>query len=235
MKRCTWYFSGNVINIQTGEWIGRMSGLGAGLDSFYEYLLKVWRITVAWWKIYMAKFYRTAPIIFLSFLLINKIINTLPNNTCAYKIQLWTKKICEYNFITTLKCRWKHFLAKIKLAFYQATNNALQNFLCTIVAIRFRSHICFHFAPTWSWLDEVGENMYTFIQNICWFHMLLFKGEMTNKKIEVNLFFKCPRIFFSITLGVCFYFQSFILFGNQHDMHIFTEFYDTVKYYMRKG
>ncbi|CAI9720187.1 degradation-enhancing alpha-mannosidase 1 [Octopus vulgaris] len=31
---------GNVINIQTGEWVGIMSGLGAGLDSFYEYLLK---------------------------------------------------------------------------------------------------------------------------------------------------------------------------------------------------
>lgn len=32
---------GNVINIQTGQWMGQMSGLGAGLDSFYEYLLKV--------------------------------------------------------------------------------------------------------------------------------------------------------------------------------------------------
>ena len=32
---------GNVINIQTGQWTGRMSGLGAGIDSFYEYLLKV--------------------------------------------------------------------------------------------------------------------------------------------------------------------------------------------------
>lgn len=31
---------GNVINIQTGEWVGKMSGLGAGLDSFYEYLMK---------------------------------------------------------------------------------------------------------------------------------------------------------------------------------------------------
>lgn len=34
------FFSGNVINIQTGEWRGIASGLGAGLDSFYEYLLK---------------------------------------------------------------------------------------------------------------------------------------------------------------------------------------------------
>jgi len=32
---------GNVINIQSGKWVGFMSGLGAGLDSFYEYLLKV--------------------------------------------------------------------------------------------------------------------------------------------------------------------------------------------------
>ncbi|XP_050411655.1 ER degradation-enhancing alpha-mannosidase-like protein 1 [Patella vulgata] len=31
---------GNVIDIQSGEWTGIMSGLGAGLDSFYEYLLK---------------------------------------------------------------------------------------------------------------------------------------------------------------------------------------------------
>ncbi|NP_001091440.1 ER degradation enhancing alpha-mannosidase like protein 1 L homeolog precursor [Xenopus laevis] len=31
---------GNVVNIQTGQWVGKQSGLGAGLDSFYEYLLK---------------------------------------------------------------------------------------------------------------------------------------------------------------------------------------------------
>lgn len=31
---------GNVIDIQSGDWVGKMSGLGAGLDSFYEYLLK---------------------------------------------------------------------------------------------------------------------------------------------------------------------------------------------------
>lgn len=31
---------GNVINIQTGEWKGILSGVGAGIDSFYEYLLK---------------------------------------------------------------------------------------------------------------------------------------------------------------------------------------------------
>lgn len=28
------------MNIQTGHWVGKQSGLGAGLDSFYEYLLK---------------------------------------------------------------------------------------------------------------------------------------------------------------------------------------------------
>lgn len=33
-------FVGNVINIQTGQWVGKQSGLGAGMDSFYEYLLK---------------------------------------------------------------------------------------------------------------------------------------------------------------------------------------------------
>ncbi|KAH3782329.1 hypothetical protein DPMN_160244 [Dreissena polymorpha] len=31
---------GNVINIQSGDWVGKMSGLGAGLDSFFEYMLK---------------------------------------------------------------------------------------------------------------------------------------------------------------------------------------------------
>ncbi|CAL1609445.1 unnamed protein product [Knipowitschia caucasica] len=31
---------GNVVNIQTGQWVGKQSGLGAGIDSFYEYLLK---------------------------------------------------------------------------------------------------------------------------------------------------------------------------------------------------
>ncbi|XP_066997230.2 ER degradation-enhancing alpha-mannosidase-like protein 1 [Anabrus simplex] len=31
---------GNAIDSQSGEWLGRLSGLGAGLDSFYEYLLK---------------------------------------------------------------------------------------------------------------------------------------------------------------------------------------------------
>uniref|UniRef100_A0A8C7VF87 ER degradation enhancer, mannosidase alpha-like 1 n=1 Tax=Oncorhynchus mykiss TaxID=8022 RepID=A0A8C7VF87_ONCMY len=31
---------GNVGNIQTGQWVGMQSGLGAGMDSFLEYLLK---------------------------------------------------------------------------------------------------------------------------------------------------------------------------------------------------
>ncbi|XP_065674366.1 ER degradation-enhancing alpha-mannosidase-like protein 1 isoform X2 [Hydra vulgaris] len=31
---------GNVFDVQSGEWIGKMSGIGAGIDSFYEYLLK---------------------------------------------------------------------------------------------------------------------------------------------------------------------------------------------------
>lgn len=34
-------FLGNIVDVQSGEWIGQMSGVGAGLDSFYEYLLKV--------------------------------------------------------------------------------------------------------------------------------------------------------------------------------------------------
>ena len=35
------FYPGNVINIQTGEWKGMMSGIGAGIDSLYEYMLKV--------------------------------------------------------------------------------------------------------------------------------------------------------------------------------------------------
>jgi len=31
---------GNVLDIHTGEWMGRVSGLGAGVDSYYEILLK---------------------------------------------------------------------------------------------------------------------------------------------------------------------------------------------------
>ena len=31
---------GNVLDVYTGEWSGKMSGLGAGIDSFYEILLK---------------------------------------------------------------------------------------------------------------------------------------------------------------------------------------------------
>ena len=37
---------GNVIDVETLDWIGTMSGVGAGLDSFYEYLLKVYIIGV---------------------------------------------------------------------------------------------------------------------------------------------------------------------------------------------
>ncbi len=32
---------GNELNIHTGEWLGLMSGLGAGLDSYFEYFIKV--------------------------------------------------------------------------------------------------------------------------------------------------------------------------------------------------
>lgn len=31
---------GNVVDVNTGKWMGELSGVGAGLDSFYEYLLK---------------------------------------------------------------------------------------------------------------------------------------------------------------------------------------------------
>ena len=31
----------NEIHVRTGEWLSLQCGLGAGLDSYYEYLLKV--------------------------------------------------------------------------------------------------------------------------------------------------------------------------------------------------
>ncbi len=36
-----------MVDVQSGEWIGQMSGVGAGLDSFYEYLLKVRKYSIA--------------------------------------------------------------------------------------------------------------------------------------------------------------------------------------------
>uniref|UniRef100_T1IJL9 alpha-1,2-Mannosidase n=1 Tax=Strigamia maritima TaxID=126957 RepID=T1IJL9_STRMM len=41
-RSCHTGLLGNVINLQTGKWVGKLSGLGAGLDSFYEYLLKTY-------------------------------------------------------------------------------------------------------------------------------------------------------------------------------------------------
>lgn len=39
-KRSTRNLLGNTINVDTGSWVRRDSGIGAGIDSFYEYLLK---------------------------------------------------------------------------------------------------------------------------------------------------------------------------------------------------
>jgi ER degradation enhancer, mannosidase alpha-like 1 len=36
---------GNTIDIRTGQWIDTTSGVGAGMDSFYEYLLKVRQVS----------------------------------------------------------------------------------------------------------------------------------------------------------------------------------------------
>uniref|UniRef100_A0A5S6QUR0 alpha-1,2-Mannosidase n=1 Tax=Trichuris muris TaxID=70415 RepID=A0A5S6QUR0_TRIMR len=41
-RSCTTGLLGNVIDIQTGHWVGMLSGIGAGMDSFYEYLLKAY-------------------------------------------------------------------------------------------------------------------------------------------------------------------------------------------------
>lgn len=35
---------GNTLDVDTKTWVRRDSGIGAGLDSFYEYLLKVGRL-----------------------------------------------------------------------------------------------------------------------------------------------------------------------------------------------
>jgi len=34
--------TGNTLDIQTVQWESNLAGIGAGMDSFYEYLLKVW-------------------------------------------------------------------------------------------------------------------------------------------------------------------------------------------------
>ena len=48
--------TGNVINIQTGKWEGHMSGLGAGIDSYYEYLFKVCTVSVLYIKFESMKY-----------------------------------------------------------------------------------------------------------------------------------------------------------------------------------
>ena len=47
-KKSIWWYliflvvdtSGNTLDIQTGKWTGQISGIGAGMDSYFEYLLK---------------------------------------------------------------------------------------------------------------------------------------------------------------------------------------------------
>ena len=36
------YLLGNSVDVNTGKWVGELSGVGAGSDSFYEYLLKAY-------------------------------------------------------------------------------------------------------------------------------------------------------------------------------------------------
>ena len=33
---------GNVLNVNTGDWVRRESGVGAGIDSYYEYVAKAY-------------------------------------------------------------------------------------------------------------------------------------------------------------------------------------------------
>ena len=34
------FATGNTVNVDSGRWTSNLAGLGAGMDSFYEYLLK---------------------------------------------------------------------------------------------------------------------------------------------------------------------------------------------------
>ncbi len=55
---------GNEINIQTGEWLGVFCGLGAGLDSYYEYLLKVRLVNFFMFKLYFFFYFCLNRVIF---------------------------------------------------------------------------------------------------------------------------------------------------------------------------
>lgn len=35
---------GSELNVETGQWLGKQSSIGGGTDSYYEYLLKSWRL-----------------------------------------------------------------------------------------------------------------------------------------------------------------------------------------------
>jgi hypothetical protein len=39
---------GNVLNVNTGDWVRRDSGVGAGIDSYYEYVAKVTCVLHVW-------------------------------------------------------------------------------------------------------------------------------------------------------------------------------------------
>jgi ER degradation enhancer, mannosidase alpha-like 2 len=43
-RRSTLGLVGSRINVETGEWEGRASHISGGIDSYYEYLLKCWRL-----------------------------------------------------------------------------------------------------------------------------------------------------------------------------------------------
>lgn len=47
---------GTVLNVHSGDWIRKDSGVGAGIDSYYEYCLKAYILLGD--ETYLARFYR---------------------------------------------------------------------------------------------------------------------------------------------------------------------------------
>lgn len=43
---------GSVLNVNSGDWVRRDSGVGAGIDSYYEYCLKAYILLGNYWKFY---------------------------------------------------------------------------------------------------------------------------------------------------------------------------------------
>ena len=54
-RRSTIGLVGSAIDVETGEWTDRDSHVGGGIDSYYEYLLKCWKLMQCWWLLAAAQ------------------------------------------------------------------------------------------------------------------------------------------------------------------------------------